>query len=630
MSSFTTNPVPLEDLLKDCAKGAIQLPEFQRAWVWDDERIRSLIASVSQQFPIGALMTLKTGGPVKFKPRSIQGTPAATGSANPRELLLDGQQRMTSLYQTCMGREVINTITKRGTSIKRWYYLDMQAALNPNVEREEAIIGLPEDRIERTEFGRIITRDLSSREKEFENLMFPVNLVLDWDEWQESFGDYWIGKGDPAKRDFFKAFKNQVLQGFKSYQIPVISLDETTSREAVCLVFEKVNTGGKALDAFELVTAMYATDEFDLRRDWFGGIGDPGRFDRLRAFGRAADQKFGLLEKIANTEFLQAISLLHTKAVREAAKAKGVEGRDLPAVSATRQSLLSLELDAYKKYADIVEEGFRRAAKFLRLLRINRVIDIPYQSQLVPLAAILAEIGDQWENAQIRAQLSQWLWNGVFGELYGGAIETRFAKDVVEVPAWLSGGTLPSTIRDAVLRADRLKTMRSRLSAAYKGVNALLMQVGAKDFRSGQDFDQTVFFDEDVDIHHIFPRDWCLKKGIKPAIFDSIINKTPLGYRTNRIIGGVAPSQYLARLQEGWKGSPPIQAERLDEYLSTHLIDPALIRADAFDGFMADRQKRLLDIIEKATGQKAYTGDGHNEPEAETDASEESEQLAAE
>ena len=71
------------------------------------------------------------------------------------------------------------------------------------------------------------------------------------------------------------------------------------------------------------------------------------------------------------------------------------------------------------------------------------------------------------------------------------------------------------------------------------------MHEGAKDFRTGQTFDQTVFFDEDVDIHHIFPQDWCGRQSIEPKVYDSIINKTPLSYRTNRRIGGVAPSGRL-------------------------------------------------------------------------------------
>ena len=229
----------------------------------------------------------------------------------------------------------------------------------------------------------------------------------------------------------------------------------------------------------------------------------------------------------------------------------GSRARNCQPLSGNRQALLNLPLEEYKRYEAQVERGFVQAAKFLHMLHIYRIFDLPYQSQIVPLAAILADIGDAWEHEANRAKLVRWYWNGVFGELYGSAVETRIARDFMEVPVWLKGGPEPSTVSETMFRADRLKTMRMRLSAAYKGVNALLMKEGAQDFRSGQKFDHTVFFGENVDIHHIFPQEWCKKHGIKPNVFDSIINKTPLSYRTNRIIGGVAPSEYLAKLEKG-------------------------------------------------------------------------------
>jgi len=118
-----------------------------------------------------------------------------------------------------------------------------------------------------------------------------------------------------------------------------------------------------------------------------------------------------------------------------------------------------------------------------------------------------------------------------------------------------------------------------------------------------------------VDIHHVFPQDWCKTQGIKPAVFDSIINKTPLSYRTNRIIGGVAPSEYLAKLESGNSSTPPISNEKLDSYLQSHLIDPAFLRADKFEAFMEDRQKRLLGLIEQAMGKAAYSGNVPDEGE---------------
>ncbi len=608
-STFKTNPIDLIELLEDCHRGKLQLPDFQRSWVWDEDRIKSLIASVSRAFPVGALMTLDSGGEVSFKPRPVEGSPVEAKNAALQSLLLDGQQRMTSLYQVTLRGKVVETVTPKNKKVKRWFYIDIRKALDTNVDREEAIVGVPEDRVMRTDFGREVVLDLSTPVKEYASLMYPLPQVFDWDRWQDGFDDYWRGDEHTGMRDTFRTFKRQVLENFKSYRVPVISLDRSTSKEAVCVVFEKVNTGGKPLDAFELVTAMYAAEDHELRKDWFGYDEHKGRHRRFLDTLRPADSEAGIIAGVSNTDFLQAISLFYTRERRREAERAGSTGKDLPAVIGNRQALLNLPLTAYKKYEKQVEHGFVQAAKFLHMLHIYRIFDLPYQSQIVPLAAIIADIGEAWEHEANRANLVRWYWNGVFGELYGSAVETRVARDFMEVPRWLQGGPEPSTVSEVIFRADRLKTMRMRLSAAYKGVNSLLMKEGAQDFRSGQKFDHTVFFGENVDIHHICPQDWCRKQGIKPAVCDAIINKTPLSFRTNRIIGGVAPSEYLAKLEKGDKQTPPIEPARMDAYLRSHLIDPAILRRDDFDAFMVDRQKRLLGLIEQATGKAAYTGE---------------------
>jgi hypothetical protein len=605
-SRFQTNPIDLLDILRDCHDGVLQLPDFQRSWVWDEERIKSLIASISRAFPIGALMSLVTGGPVNFKPRPVEGAPIDAKQCSPQMLLLDGQQRMTSLYQVTLRGKVVETVTPRNKKVRRWFYFDILKALDPAIEREEAIIGVPENRIIRSDFGRETLVDLSSPDHEYASLMYPVSQVFDWDKWQDGFDEYW--RSHAEKRETFRLFKHQVLDNFKSYRVPVITLDKSTSKEAVCTVFEKVNTGGKALDAFELVTAMYAASGHELRKDWYGDDQVKGRHRRLADALRSADSEVGILAGVSNTDFLQVVSLFYTRDRRRTAEQAGKLGSDLPAISCNRQALLDLPLEAYIRYEGKAEQGFFKAGKLLHTLHIYRIFDLPYQSQIVPLAAILADIGELWEHEANRAKLIQWYWNGVLGELYGSAVETRIARDFVEVPAWLKGGTAPSTVSETIFRPDRLKTMRIRISAAYKGVNALLMKEGAQDFRSGQKFDHAVFFGENVDIHHIFPKDWCKRKGISPQVFDSIINKTPLSYRTNRIIGGVAPSEYLAKLEKGTETTPPISSEHLDGFLTSHLINPSLLRANDFSAFMEDRQKRLLAMIERAMGKAAYTG----------------------
>lgn len=599
-TAFSASPVALTTLLDEAESGRLQLPDFQRGWVWDEERIRSLISSISRGFPIGAIMRLKTGGVVEFKPRLIEGVDEAGALYDPETLLLDGQQRLTSLFQVLKNTEAVETVTVRNQKVRRRFYLDIKACLDPNIDRDEAIVIMPEDGIRRDNFGRTVSLDLSTIQKEYDNLMVPTHKILDWIEWQNG---YQFANENPPNSSqdsaILREFYEKVVKRFDKYLLPTIDLGQTTSKEAVTVVFEKVNTGGKALDAFELLTAMYAADGHELRKDWYGDAKTKGREERFSTYLKLPSANKGVLSGVGNTDFMQVVSLFHTKEAREEAARRGAKGKELPQVSAKRQALLDVPLESYKRYQDRAEDGFKRAAKFLLKEGIYRVKDLPYQSQVTGLAAVFARLGDTADSPEAAEKIRRWYWSGVFGELYGSSTETRMAKDFIEVPDWVAGGPTPGTVLEATIREDRLKSMRTRLSAAYKGVNALLMREGARDFRTGQAFSETVFFDENVDIHHIFPVDWCKKNKVPPAIYNSVINKTPLSARTNRILGGSAPSKYLAQLEEK---DGPIVAEQLPKILESHLIDPSLLRQDAFEDFMEDRQKQLIDLIEDVTG----------------------------
>ena len=605
-STFKTNPEKLSELLAKCESGKLQLPDFQRSWVWDIDRLTSLLASVSKGFPVGALMALESGGVVSFHPRPIEGAASAASTA-PAELLLDGQQRITSLYQAAKRSESVDTTSVSGKKLRRWFYFDMEKALDHFCPREEAIIAVPEDKMIRSDFGRVIELDLSSPAKEYELLHFPVCKVFNTLDWLLGYNEFWSSRADgKEKMDLFRSFNDAIIKSFTEFDIPVITLAKDTSKEAVCIVFEKVNTGGKPLDAFELITAIYASDGYELRKDWFGDKDADGILGRLKEAARPGEAKVGILAGVQPTDFLHVISLYHTRELRKKAAAEGKTGKELPQVTGTRAALLDLPLDAYRKYKDVAEDGFKRAAKFLFSLNIFRVKDLPYQSQIVPLAAILGDLKDEADPAARRAMLKQWYWCGVFGELYGSTTETRVAKDFIEVGPWLEGGTqLPSTVYDAQFRVDRLKSMRMRLSAAYKGVNALLMLEGSLDWRTGKEFGHAVFFEEAVDIHHVFPQKWCKAHGIDRKVYDSIINKTPLSKRTNIVVSGDPPSTYLERLEKGIGKDSPIARADLDAYIERHLIDPILMRADNFEDFMNDRQDRLIKLIERAIGKSA-------------------------
>lgn len=592
---FASDEIPLSQILDQAASGELQLPDFQRGWVWDDAHIVSLLASISMSFPIGAVMTLQTGNPtVRFRPRALEGV-TLPEAKEPDLLLLDGQQRTTSLYLALKSKDPVPTRDSRGRDLRRHYYADMNACIDPDFDREDgAIVGVDETRRLMRDFGREAALDLSTRELEVENEHFPMDIVLDQNEtmdWQLRYVQEGPGgAGEMSARvTKWKLFHETFLAPFVQYQVPAIELAKSTPKEAVCQVFEKVNTGGVSLSVFELLTATYAADDFNLRDDWKA---------RRKAFDGHPP-----LSRFEETDFLQVVSLLATYERRRQAVEANPEAEKLPAVSCKRKDILRLPLAEYEEWADAAQKAVERVVPFLHTEHIFKAKDLPYPTQIVPLAAILAVLGDRAESHGIRQSLRRWFWCGVFGEMYGGSTETRFALDIQDVVAWVVDGDSaePRTIRDAQFQADRLLTLSSRNSAAYKGLYALQMKRGGRDFRTGNPIDVHAYFDDNIDIHHIFPRKWCDANGVSNGLTNCVVNKTAIDAHTNRRIGGNAPSVYLERIENNEGISP----HELDAIVRSHDADPSLLREDDFESFFRSRFERLVKQIEEAMGKAA-------------------------
>ena len=220
METFDSTKTSLYDILRDINKGKIQLPDFQRGWVWDDDRIKGIIASVAKSFPIGAVMLLETGNEtIRFKTKPIEGAPDANGKV-PEMLILDGQQRLTALYQAIITNRVVTTQNAKKYQIKRWYYIDMVKAMDSGSDLEEAIFSINENKVITENIGRDVVLDLSKEEYEFKNLMYPVCMVDEYDEWRTKFSEYWDYDKDKIK--FWNEFEKKIIKGFTGYMLPVI------------------------------------------------------------------------------------------------------------------------------------------------------------------------------------------------------------------------------------------------------------------------------------------------------------------------------------------------------------------------------------------------------------------------
>ncbi len=382
----------------------------------------------------------------------------------------------------------------------------------------------------------------------------------------------------------------------------MIDLSKNTPKEAVCTVFEKVNTGGVTLSVFELVTASFAAEDFALRDDW----------DKRRSGMR---QRFDVLRGIGGEQFLQAVTLVATQERRRRKMREGVPANQAPRISCQKRDVLNLDLNEYEAWAPKVEEGFMQAAIFLHRQFVFKQGDVPYNTQLIPMAALFVELGHELDPANAKERLEHWYWSGIFSEAYGSAVETQYALDLDQVVQYVRSGAPPRLITEADFNPERLISLRTRNSAAYKGLYALQMKSGAADWRKSELLTIETYNDEAIDIHHIFPVAWCeaaeykrkgeatAKPRIESWLYNSIINKTPIDAHTNRIIGGQAPSEYLTRLQR-----EDIAPDKLGAVLQSHWLDPDLLAQDDFSKCFVQRGEKMLNLIGEAMGRPISGG----------------------
>lgn len=594
---FLTPMYELGKYLEWARSGEIQLPDFQRGYKWEDERIRQLAVTVLRGHPLGVVMLLKAdNAQVRFKPRPIEGVVFAAGT-EAKYLLLDGQQRLTSLTQALSGDGVVSTKDSRGKLLVRRYLVHMKTALDDVSRVDDAVISVPADGVVRTNFGKDIVLDLSDTDKEREHGYFPLHLL---------YGDYMSWILDLPDPTLGKRFHNQFIKPAATYDIPAIVLDEDTDKAAVATVFEKVNIGGLPLNVFELLTAMFAGDA-----EYYDRTGEDFRLNDDWKETHLKWASHPTLAGVENTDFLQAVTMLTTLKRNRASSSDRP-----PAVSAKREDVLKLTLDDYLEWRDPLREAFVWASNFLADRHIFASRDIPYPKQLVPLAAIKVVLGASADLIGVSERLVRWYWCGVLGELYGSTIETRFIRDLEAVPGWAKDDTqsIPRTIQDATFTESRLHSLRTRNAAAYKGIAALILGQGARDWMEDKSLDKVQYVNLAVDIHHIFPQKWCNDHNIDDERRESIINKTTISARTNRTIGGAAPSLYLGVIEK----RAAVDSDRLDQLLGTHLVPADLLRADDFDSYFLNRRELLCQLVEKSIGKPVQRdiGDGHAEEDS--------------
>ncbi|GAA4800266.1 DUF262 domain-containing protein [Corynebacterium canis] len=568
--SFSTPSYDLLDLFGRIDRGDLQLPDFQRDYSWDVDQIRSLLVTVLRGYPVGCFMALDTRNePMRFRPRPLGGAPDR--GVDPGLLLLDGQQRLTTLYQSLCGDGEVRTKDPRNKRIRRKFFVDVARAVSADIMPDEAVFSVDETGKVRSHFGPNIPDGIYDHASAIAAGVVPVSVLLFSEGTDMLFDLVDVPGGD---RETVKRFYNRVMKPLSGYSVPVIRLDRETARGGVGSIFAKANSAGAQMDVFELLTAVFGTQDpnFKLSEHW--------------AEIQQALRQHSVLDEIGPTEFLTAVALLVT---HHRGQAHG-----------QREDILDLDLDAYVPAAAAILAGFEAAAEFLYQRCVFSKDLVPYTSQIIPLAVILALLQESdGQHEQSLDRLNQWFWSGVFGELYGSpAVEVRAARDVDQVVAWVRdpNAPVPATVQKAVFMESRLLSAAPD-SGLYRGIWALIMARGARDWRTGRLFDRQSFEELAVSFSRIFPQGW----DVDPLLANSVLNHTPMSRRTEVILSDASPARYLGRVQN----KSLMEDAEFDALIASHLLDPELLHQARATEFLTDRRQRLLAMVEEAMGAEA-------------------------
>jgi hypothetical protein len=590
---FTAKPQQLAELLKGIDSHRVALPDFQRPWVWEPQMVFDLIISVAYRYPAGSLLTMPVNDS-GFALRFFEGS-GENPKDKPQLMVLDGQQRLTSLYQAMFSRDGAFHKGRR-----YHFYLDVPV-LMPD---EDGCIHTGDPCFDRALF--FVTEDKKSgRQVRYENLQpkyeittpeqrlqegaLPVWSIFDpaWlAEWQKQ---YLVGLSDKDMDRYleldgrWKGLVQPWVDRIRTYPFPVVELSADMPLGAICHIFEKVNSTGVPLDVFDLCNAILWAQGFLLNRKW----------DELK---RTKLQAMFPMQDLEGTHFLMGLSLLDTIQAKMQNPNTGV------GVMCRKQDLMKMGRGVVEKWWDILADGYVEAAKFMSEQGIIAQRILPYTTLIIPLAAVLAYL--KWKKGPAHVgpawnKISQWYWCSVFTQRYSSQVEYGAAQDFEQLIGWLNDGPEPTVVQTFNFRSDYLQEITSLRNVIYKGILCLLAREGAKDFGGGGKLTTDLFFDTSQDHHHIFPTDALKTLGVQDPRAESIINKTLISSATNRRIGGRLPSQYCDALARTIDATDP---SLFDGILSSHAISAVALRDDDWQAFVADRRERLRALIETACG----------------------------
>ena len=539
---YESNPRSLPDWLTEIKQRRLVLPRFQRMEAWEPSQIKELLQSVVDGLPIGAILLLEVSGEPDFAFRVLEGAPKHGEPV--REMVLDGQQRLTALWRA------LNDYYPEDR-----YFLRLTA--DDSVDPEDLPI------VERVRHykrdGKTYPLWTSSSEQVHARGLIPI-LILNPECEKEA--EQWVDRvTQNDNRVAYKVLNKKVSdyrEALKHFEIPYIRLTAGTEPEAVIATFTKVNTQGTPLSPFDLVVARMEMHDIDLH-----ALSESlwTNIPALKRFSRVDD-----------LDILRALTLLSGK-------------------KPTRRNVLSLSPDHLKSRWDDLEKGTRRALDFLRDEAILDGDRIPTEPILPALFALWADVPEGGiEEGNARTLLRKYIWRAFFSNRYELAANTAVLQDFRALRERLQGSQVDIPIMTAELpeSADDLLEVgwprrRERLARA---ILCLILRGQAKDIYDGKPITASNVLSREY--HHLFPKKYLRDKGLEDQA-DRALNVALITWTTNRQISATSPRQYLEDA-----ANKILDDQELEDRLQSHLIPIEPFLQEDFEAFLQQRAEMVF------------------------------------
>ncbi|MCH5268308.1 MAG: DUF262 domain-containing protein [Lachnospiraceae bacterium] len=525
MGNFTPTKLKLKDLLSDIDCGKLKLPSFQRDYKWTAPKVKKLLDSIQCDHPAGTLLFLAVDYNNLIIPdKSFDYTEESKQNSHVEHLVLDGQQRLTSCY--CVFYNLGN----------KSYFLDYAKLME--LDKTNNAKGI--------EFEELIVdkKHMDFPDQLLDKGLMPLSFIKDTKTMRDLLKPY----KDSIRRnsekeeiyDFLDGRLGDYLDTILEYEFPVVILPKELTLDAVCKVFQTINSTGLKLSVFDICVAKFMRQGIQLK-------------DRVEDAKRNSYVKIVLDNE--ETLVLQAIALLSGKTPKKNALADTLDKNDI------------------ETYWDKVIDGIRETMELLDRFGVGTTKSLsllPYKPFIPLIAAVLVD--RDFQNLKIDAKTSisqkikEFFFCTALTSRYTEGTDNKLKEDYQILLKWITGNQVPTIVSNGILWNTSKYIGTTKQSAFGKAVLCLINAQNPNDFYE----DKNVGIGENTvssQIHHIFPEaEYKQKEGEN---INSVFNYTFLTNEANNFISDKATYKYVDEIMK-LRG---ISKETFKEILSRHVID---------------------------------------------------------